>query len=208
VTLFAALLIGVGMFIGNSRSDLSSAAQNDVSASKPISIAPPAPASAVMDASSSANSPLQLKNASGIQLPNSVKATPARAEKNLIARKVEPPVSVDEEHKATPLLLQRLQATRTALNSARKGSIGIQLFFTDNIRPERMEGFLTRAQKLGKLQEIYLLTININGKEGYRVLYGIYPDSASANASLENLPQRYKDAFAPAMFTLPSVTAP
>jgi MSHA biogenesis protein MshM len=101
-----------------------------------------------------------------------------------------------------PLLQQRLETTRTALTAPGHGNISIQLFYTDDIRPERMERFLGRAQRLGKLAEIYIVPIKLSGRDGYRVLYGLYANNDTARIGMENLPQRYKDAFAPTLYLL------
>jgi type II secretory pathway predicted ATPase ExeA len=110
-----------------------------------------------------------------------------------------------EKHSAAPLgslLHQRLSATEVMLAQGIKGRASLQLFYTEDVRPARMEGFLSRAKNLGKLSEIYVLSLHENGKEGFRVLYGIYPDSTAARAAAEHLPQRYKDAFSPGVYEL------
>lgn len=94
------------------------------------------------------------------------------------------------------LLEQRQFATKNMLTRIGKGAVSIQLFYTEDVRPARMERFLMRAQNMGMLSEIYVIPIQIDGKAGYRVLYGIYSDSETARAGMKNLPQRYKDAFA------------
>jgi type II secretory pathway predicted ATPase ExeA len=99
-------------------------------------------------------------------------------------------------------LHQRLSATEVMLAQGIKGRASLQLFYTEDVRPARIEGFLSRAKNLGKLSEIYILSIHENGKEGFRVLYGIYPDSPAARAAAELLPQRYKDAFSPGVYEL------
>jgi hypothetical protein len=109
-----------------------------------------------------------------------------------------PPLSASNES----LLQQRLDATRKALSSTNHGNVSIQLFYTDDIRPERMERFLARSQKLGKFTEIYIVPIKLNGKDGYRVLCGLYAGSDTASAGMKELPQRYKDAFAPTLYLL------
>ena len=85
------------------------------------------------------------------------------------------------------------------------GNFSIQLFYTDDIRPERMERFLGRAQHLGKLAEIYIVPIKLGGKDGYRVLYGLYTNSDAARVAINELPQRYKDAFAPILYMLDDI---
>ncbi len=94
------------------------------------------------------------------------------------------------------LLEQRQLATKSMLSRIGKGAVSIQLFYTEDVRPARMERFLMRAQNMGMLSEIYVIPIKVDGKEGYRVLYGIYTNNDAARAGMINLPQRYKDAFA------------
>jgi len=102
------------------------------------------------------------------------------------------------------LLQQRLEATEAMLNAASQGSTSIQLFYTENVQPARMEGFLRRARKLGKLEEIYILPIALNGQDAFRVLYGSFPSSSKARAAIPELPARYQEAFAPTLHLLES----
>ena len=88
------------------------------------------------------------------------------------------------------------------MTTHKQGAVSIQLFYTDDIRPERMERFLVRAQKLGKFAEIYIVPIKLNGRNGYRVLYGLYANNDAARAGMDDLPQRYKEAFAPTLYLL------
>jgi len=128
--------------------------------------------------------------------------TKTSAKQNVSESNLNPPV----KNMAAPgsLLQQRLNATRDILSHADKSGFSIQLYYTDDPRPSRIEGFLSRAQSLGKLSEIYVIPIKIKGKDGFRVLYGVYPNSAAAHIGMQNLPQRYKDAFAPTLNTLDS----
>jgi len=105
------------------------------------------------------------------------------------------------------LLEQRLAAAQELLAASTPGSASIQLYYTDDMQAERIEGFLKRANSLGKLHEIYVLPIKINGRTGLRVLYGIYPNSKAARSGMQQLPQRYRDAFAPAIYLLQSAPA-
>lgn len=100
------------------------------------------------------------------------------------------------------LLQQRVRATQEMLAHADKKGFSIQLFATDDVRPAHMEGFLSRAKNLGALPEIYLAPAKINGKDGLKVLYGIYANSETARIGMEKLPQRYKDSFAPLIKSL------
>ena len=96
---------------------------------------------------------------------------------------------------------QRLAAGKQLLAEHRTVA-SIQLFYSDSVVPARMEGFLQRAEGLGKLSEIYLLPAKFNGKEGLRVLYGAYPSTEAAQMASKKLPPRYQQAFATTIYLL------
>jgi type II secretory pathway predicted ATPase ExeA len=102
--------------------------------------------------------------------------------------------------KLPPLLTQRLTATRHMLSTHDKNSVSIQLFYTEDVRPLRMEHFLERADKLGKLDQIYVLPLKLKDNDGFRVLYGSYPNVEAARAGIKQLPRRYQQAFAPTLY--------
>ncbi|MDD2700857.1 MAG: AAA family ATPase [Sideroxydans sp.] len=102
------------------------------------------------------------------------------------------------------LLQQRLGATEAMLNAAPQGSASIQLFYTESVQPDRMEGFLRRARKLGKLEEIFIIPIELKGQDAFRVLYGSFPSSSKARAAIPELLERYLEAFAPTLHLLES----
>jgi MSHA biogenesis protein MshM len=104
------------------------------------------------------------------------------------------------ESPAAPLLQQRLDASRTLFARQGRDIVSIQLFYTESVNPARMEQFLDRAQKLGKLNEIYVSPVRIKNGTGYRVLYGAYPSVSKANSGMQQLPDDYKKAFAPALY--------
>ncbi|MDD5181114.1 MAG: AAA family ATPase [Gallionellaceae bacterium] len=106
------------------------------------------------------------------------------------------------------LLQQRLAATQEMLGKRDKNSASIQLFYTEDTQPARMERFLVRAKTLGKLSEIYVLPARISGKDDFRVLYGSYPDIKAARDGIRQLPQRYKEAFTPAPYLLDGAQSP
>jgi hypothetical protein len=183
LTLFGATLAGAGWFVGHENTI--PAAQIDT---RPISVAPPA------DAMIAAAAPQPASAAAAAVATSDV--VPVTAEK---APEPAPSASTPPAAPRTPLLQQRLAATQTMLSTLSRGSVSIQLFYTDDIRPDRMERFLGRARRLGILAEIYIVPIKLNGKDGYRVLYGRYADSEAARAGILTLPQRYKEAFAPTL---------
>ena len=100
---------------------------------------------------------------------------------------------------SSSLLEQRLAASRAMRNQS---GASIQLFYTTNTQASRMENFLGQARKLGKEAQIYLLPIKINGRKGYRVLYGFYPNAAAAYTGMQQLPKAYKHTYAPTLFLL------
>lgn len=117
-----------------------------------------------------------------------------------------PPVPVAGNKPAvskTNLFEKRLAAGKQLLDQITSTSSGqeksvasIQLFYNEEINPERTEGFLMRADKLGVLNEIYLLPAKFGNKSGMRVLYGAYPSVDAAHKAIKDLPARYQQAFA------------
>jgi type II secretory pathway predicted ATPase ExeA len=95
---------------------------------------------------------------------------------------------------------QRLAAGKQLLADKKMGA-SIQLFYNEDINPTKMEGFLQRANALGKLSEIYILPAKFGKKNGLRALYGAYPTVDAARAGLKVIPKKYQDAFAPTIYT-------
>ena len=101
---------------------------------------------------------------------------------------------------------QRLAAGKQLLEQ--KNTVAsIQLFYSEEIKRERIEGFLKRADGLGVLAEIYLLSVNFGNKDGkfgskdgLRVLYGAYPSIDAARNATKELPTRYQEAFATSIY--------
>jgi hypothetical protein len=112
-----------------------------------------------------------------------------------------PPSSPPSEE-PTLLLTQRLEAAQNILAKSSAGTASIQLYYTNEIRTARIEKFLKAAELMGKLQEIYILPIRINSKQGLRVLYGIYTNSKEARLAMQHLPKIYQEAYAPSIFVL------
>jgi len=112
------------------------------------------------------------------------------------------PASIASSGPATgkaSLLEQRLAAGKQ-LHDQKEAIASIQLFYNEEIQTARIEGFLRRADKLGKLSEIYLLPAKFGGKEGLRVLYGAYPSVDAARDAVKDLPTRYQEAFATSIY--------
>ena len=225
LVLLAATLAGAGWFVGqnSNRQNVAEAQRtmpitsNGVPIKTPLPIiAPassptvePAPASAVTAASeiAPASTVADSSNIAILPLEKTLTLpTERNASKPTQTATSKPRQSVTSKPATTamdfPMLQQRLAATQTELTAHKQGAVSIQLFYTDDIRPERMERFLIRAQKLGKFAEIYIVPIKLNGRNGYRVLYGLYANNDAARTGMDGLPQRYKEAFAPTLYLL------
>ena len=111
------------------------------------------------------------------------------------------PIAKPQNTAASSRYEQRLEAGKQLL-AEHRAVASIQLFYNDAVVPARMEGFLQRAEGLGKLSEIYLLPAKLNGKKGLRVLYGAYPSTEAAQAASKKLPARYQEAFATTIYLL------
>lgn len=211
--LLAATLAGAGWFMGHNTSHLDTGEVQHIAPPLPItvngvSLESAQVASAVAVASEVAATSAVADASNGTILPvdktltlpaetSVVKPHPAASRLQGTATSV----STTSGSSAALLLQQRLDATHTALSAPKHGDVSIQLFYTDD-NSERMERFLGRAKKLGKLAEIYIVPIKLSGKDGYRVLYGLYASNDAARIGMEQLPQRYKDAFAPTLYLL------
>jgi hypothetical protein len=212
IVLLAATLAGAGWFMGQSSNNSSSAATKRPVPSQPITLATTAPqvaetASAVAAVSEVAATSAVAETSNVTLLPLdqtlTLPAEPVASKRPAASAQREAPPAKTATRVPEPTLLQeRLTATKTALSAPNHGKVSIQLFYTDDIRPERMERFLSRAQRLGKYAEIYIVPIKLNSKDGYRVLYGLYANSDAARAGMNQLPQRYKDAFAPTLYMM------
>ncbi|MBI5428925.1 MAG: AAA family ATPase [Nitrosomonadales bacterium] len=110
-----------------------------------------------------------------------------------------PPAHSDAATGKHSLYEQRLEAGKQ-LVAQKKAVASIQLFYNEEIKPERIEGFLKRADGLGKLAEIYLLPAKFGSKDGVRVLYGAYPSVDAARSATRDLPPRYQNAFATSIY--------
>lgn len=128
--------------------------------------------------------------------------TPVPAPAKAIAPAANAVTATDKKPGSQPTLLQqRLSATQALLakRDSDSNSASIHLFQTTEAQ---LKGFLTRADDLGKLGEIYVIPTRTNGKHGFRVLYGAYPNIEAARAAMVQLPQRYQDAFIPEPYLL------
>jgi type II secretory pathway predicted ATPase ExeA len=209
LTLFGATLAGAGWFVGHEHTSTPSRMDTrPISVAQPVVVAGAAieAAAAQGAASIAAVAPPATNIAAADVVPAPTEKAPEPAAVSKPGARAPAPAhavtSTPTPAAKKNLLQQRLDATQAMLSDLGRGNVSIQLFYTDDVRPDRMERFLARAQRLGKLAEIYIVSIKLNGKDGYRVLYGRYADSDAARAGMLALPQRYKDAFAPTLHML------
>jgi len=127
--------------------------------------------------------------------PNDAPATVTSAE---IAHPAPHKSSLFEQRLAAGKLL--IEQTTSPFPGQEKAVASIQLFYNEEINPERTEGFLKRANGLGKLSEIYLLPARFGSNDGLRVLYGAYPSIDAARNAAKDLPARYQNAFATSIY--------
>lgn len=127
--------------------------------------------------------------------PKPLSSEPATAGAVAIAAVPVPVAVSNPATNKTSLFDQRLAAGKQLLEQ-NKAIASIQLFYNEEVNPERTEGFLNRADKLGVLHEIYLLPAKFGDKSGMRVLYGAYPSVDAAHKAIKDLPTRYQQAFA------------
>lgn len=106
----------------------------------------------------------------------------------------QPPISAKGS-----LFEQRLAAGKNLLGQ-KNVVASIQLFYNEEVQPTRLEGFLKRADSLGKLSEIYLLPAKSGQNDGVRVLYGAYPSVDVARSAIKELPARYQESFATSIY--------
>lgn len=164
---------------------------------------PPAPAiasSAPLPVSRAAENPGNTLTASSAVAADQVSPQARNSIAESVSRQAAPaantaPAAGAQGTKKPSLFAQRLEAGKQLLEQ-KKAVASIQLFYSEEIKPERIEGFLKRAHALGKLSEIYLIPARFGGKNGLRVVYGAYPSADAAHQGIQDLPARYQEAFA------------
>jgi len=163
-------------------------AQPDILAATDVSLeaTPPDTTADKINTDTSQSEPNSANTSSVSTETNTPAITPVKPEKTVTA---EMPV----------LYAQRITAGKE-LVERKKAVASLQLFYNEKVRPERIEGFLQRAEKLGVLSEIYLLPAKFGNRDGLRVLYGAYPSVDAARNAINSLPTRYKNSFAASIF--------
>jgi hypothetical protein len=94
-----------------------------------------------------------------------------------------------------PLLHARIEAARDKLDSAADARHSIELYFTDNSDPDRVERFLMRARDLVPLEDLYIVPVESGGRYRIWALYGDFSSEAQAEQAARRLPPKYQQAF-------------
>jgi MSHA biogenesis protein MshM len=170
-----------------------------------LAVAPAAPVIAAQTNSST------LSAVAANQASTPTKVAPGEAPKPALNQKpmagntalmTPPPAPVINSNSSTgqsSLFEQRLAAGKQLLGQ-KKAVASIQLFYKEEFKQERIEGFLNRADGLGVLSEIYLVPARFGNKDGLRILYGAYPSINAARNAIKKLPKRYQEAFATSIY--------
>ncbi|MBI3221949.1 MAG: AAA family ATPase, partial [Nitrosomonadales bacterium] len=170
------------------------------------------PATHFQQANGSIKQPAQMASAQNPSPDTTAQTPPAYLPQTTASTSNSKPQANREDMAATPpgsnnaqangrtsLFEQRLAAGRQLLEQ-KKAVASIQLFYNEDIQKPRIEGFLKRADGLGKLSEIYLLPTKSSGQNGLRVLYGAYPSVDMARNAIKDLPARYQQAFTASVY--------
>jgi type II secretory pathway predicted ATPase ExeA len=154
-----------------------------------LSPAPPAPAAAA--------------KAAPVAIPPATPLAPASAAAEpRPAPEAEPRLSAEQERRLAGytaagqrLLGERLAAAHTLLERADDERYTLELFFTENTDPARMERFLLRARDLVPLEELYVIPVAGAGQYRLWVVFGDFATRAEALEASRRLPPRYQQAF-------------
>jgi septal ring-binding cell division protein DamX len=103
------------------------------------------------------------------------------------------------------LLEQRIGATAKARSAPNRDAYTIQLFATDNVQPDRMERFLSRARSMIDLSDLYVHPVTNGGRAIFRVTYGIYSSRDQAIEAVTTLPEKYRASFQPEIYVLDEI---
>ena len=150
---------------------------------------PAAPASAVVPAASAAGTAPAAAPASSNASPPSVSvAQAAPPEPKVLQRRF-----ASYSPHGQKLLGARLDAARELLAGAPGDRYSLELFWTENTDPARMERFLRRAADLVPLASVYVVPAVGGGR--LHVLYGDFATREEADEAARRLPPRYQQAF-------------
>ncbi|MGH8746309.1 MAG: hypothetical protein ACREUK_07450, partial [Burkholderiales bacterium] len=139
----------------------------------PAPVAPPVPAKPLADPAPKAASPVSAPRLSRAQL-----------------QRIERFDSGGQD-----LLGERIAAARALLEREPDERYSVELFVTGSTDPARMERFLSRARDLDLLPDVYVIPLPDGPRYRLRVVYGDFPDRATALDAERKLPPKYQKEF-------------
>ena len=125
--------------------------------------------------------------------PNNTRAVPAEALPQIQAAAAAPPAAAAAVAEASGLLAQRQRATEEWLRQAPDSTYALQLLTADVARAADVNLWLTRLPAAIKVDQVYVYSSVIRGLPRFSILYGAFPDRASATAALGELPKKMRD---------------
>ena len=125
--------------------------------------------------------------------PNNTRAVPAEALPQIQAAAAAPPAAAAPVAEASGLLAQRQRATEEWLRQAPDSTYALQLLTADVARAADVNLWLTRLPAAIKVDQVYVYSSVIRGLPRFSILYGAFPDRASATAALGELPKKMRD---------------
>ena len=125
--------------------------------------------------------------------PNNTRAVPAEALPQIQAAAAAPPAAAAAVAEASGLLAQRQRATEEWLRQAPDSTYALQLLTADVARAADVNLWLTRVPAAIKVDQVYVYSSVIRGLPRFSILYGAFPDRASATAALGELPKKMRD---------------
>ena len=125
--------------------------------------------------------------------PNNTRAVPAEALPQIQAAAAAPPAAAAAVAEASGLLAQRQRATEEWLRQVPDNTYTLQLLTADVARAADVNLWLTRLPAAIKVDQVYVYSSVIRGLPRFSILYGAFPDRASATAVLGELPKKMRD---------------
>jgi type II secretory pathway predicted ATPase ExeA len=86
------------------------------------------------------------------------------------------------------LSLMRFSATQEWLRTAPGDYYSIQVLTVDSHELPQLEEFLARASRVVQANDLLVYGVKIDGRQHYRVAYGVYPTSAQVLTAMRDLP--------------------
>ncbi len=202
--LAAGLLAGVGLHLYNQWRVAGGSSGTSATATAPAPASPAAPlqqsAGGAAPPAMPAGDPAPQTSAEAVPAAHVAVAAPTVPAPAMTAGDAAGPVASPQAASAPPpgpnppasgpLAQERFAATQRWLRSAPSGSWTIQLLTTGDSRA--IERFLEQATQEVKLEDVYIYSVKLNGRQYYGVTYGNYPSLEETITAMGDLPFSFK----------------